>query len=290
MKKSEELQQEQIIIGNYNLHGIQDNDAFRFPEIAAELAFHNVDICGLQEVISGDGIEDTSYQIARHISSSDGTTFSTYWAYCHRFYDLYPEGISILSRYPIENPQILSLDVTLRKGAKPLMPRYALAAEIDVRGHRVLFTTLHLDHHPLPTVRTAQARVLVAALNKCFNLNGMRAVVITGDFNAREDSQCLRFFKRQGFKDTYRSLFKTGGNTFPSSEPVERIDYILMKGDSTVLNSFLVMHNPTLSDHLGIITVITPYAPRKRAVRRVRVAGRVRAASRARSAGKKPGA
>ncbi|MGV8124444.1 MAG: endonuclease/exonuclease/phosphatase family protein [Candidatus Xenobiia bacterium LiM19] len=277
MKKSEELQHERIVIANYNLHGIQDNDASRFPEIAAELAFHNVDICGLQEVICGSGIEDTSYQIARHASSYDGATFSTYWAYCHKFYDRYPEGISILSRYPIENPQIISLDVTLKKGAKPLMPRYALAAEIGVRGHRVLFTTLHLDHHPLPTVRTAQAAVLVNALKKQFTLKEFRAIIITGDFNARESSMCLRFFKRQGFKDTYRSLFKTGGNTFPSSEPVERIDYILLKGESTVENSFLVMHNPSLSDHLGIITVLTPQAPRKRVVRRTGAARRIQA-------------
>lgn len=273
MKKSEELQHERIVIGNYNLHGIQDNDTSRFPEIAAELAFHSVDICGLQEVISGCGIEDTSYQIARHVSSSDGATFSTYWAYCHKFYDRYPEGISILSRYPMENPQILSLDVTLKKGAKPLMPRYALAAEIGVRGYRVLFTTLHLDHHPLPTMRTAQAGVLVNALKKHFTLKDFKAIIITGDFNARENSMCLRFFKRQGFKDTYRSLFKTGGNTFPSSEPVERIDYILLKGDSTVENSFLVMHNPSLSDHLGIITVISPHVPKGRA-RAARIAGK----------------
>ncbi len=282
-------QQERIILANYNLHGIQDNDASRFPEIASELAYHQVDICGLQEVICGNGIEDTSYQIARHISSSDGARFSTYWAYCHKFYDRYPEGIAILSRYPIENPQIISLDVTLKKGTRPLMPRYALAAEINVRGHRVLFTTLHLDHHPLPSVRTAQARVLVAALKKRFALNYMRAILITGDFNARENSACLRFFRGQGFKDTYRSLFKTGGSTFPSSGPLERIDYILLKGDSAVLNSFLVMHNPSLSDHLGIITVITPHAPWRRVVRRARVTRRARVARRARVTRKKPG-
>lgn len=284
MKKSEELQHERIVIANYNLHGIQDNDASRFPEIASELAYHHIDVCGLQEVICGDGIEDTSYQIARHISSYDGVKFSTYWAYCHRFYDRYPEGIAILSRYPIENPQIISLDVTLKKGAKPLMPRYALAAEIGVRGHRVLFTTLHLDHHPLPTMRTAQAGVLVKALKKHFTLKDFKAIIVTGDFNARENSSCLRFFKRQGFKDTYRSLFKTGGSTFPSSGPLERIDYILMKGDSAVQSSFLIMHNPTLSDHLGIITVLTPHAPKKRVVRKTRTVRRIRAAR------KKPGA
>jgi len=261
---NEDMQHERIVIGNYNLHGIQGNDAERFPEIAAELAYHNIDICGLQEVICGCGIEDTSYQIARHLSCFSGARFSTYFAYCHKFYDRYPEGISILSRYPIQNPQILSLDVMLKKGEKPLMPRYALAAEIDVRGHRILFTTLHLDHHPMPSIRTAQAAALIAALRRHYTLGDKRAVIVTGDFNARENSMCIRFFKRQGFKDSYRSLFRTGGSTFPSCGPLERIDYILLKGECTVENSFLIMHNPSLSDHLGLITVFAPGVRRRR--------------------------
>ena len=247
---------EPVVVGTFNLHGVQDNDSWRFQEIAEELARHQIDVCGLQEVVKGDGIEDTSFQIARHLYRITGNYFWTYWVHCHPFYDRYPEGISILSKYQFENPEVIDLAVTLSKGDRPLLPRFSLIAGFTIKGRKLLFCTQHLDHHPNPQIRAAQASLLVKSLTRRCSSTRYDGIFITGDFNAREESSCLRFLRRKGYRDTYRQIHRTGGNTFPACNPMERIDYILKKGRLRVTNSFIVMKKENLSDHLGVITVL----------------------------------
>lgn len=256
MRRRTTIRKEAIILGSYNLHGVQENDSWRFQEIAGELAFHRIDICGFQEVVRGNGIEDTSFQIARHIHKLTGDYYWTYWAYCHPFFDLYPEGISILSKYPIENPRVLDLKASLSNGARPILPRFALSAEFSVKGRRILFVTTHLDHHPDQKLRTAQASVLLRLLERQILSGKFNGIIITGDLNARENSQALRFFKRRGFRDTYRQIHRQDGNTFPSCNPMERIDYILKKGRIRIADSYNILRKESLSDHLGVVTVL----------------------------------
>jgi len=152
---------ERFRIVSYNLHGIQTNDGWRFGKIASELARLNVHICGFQEVINGNGIEDTSYQVAYHMNNITGLSYSTHWLYCHNFNGVYPEGLSILSSYPIINPLRIDLNEDLSSRLKPLLTRYALSCEINVGEGKVIFTTLHLDHHKERILRTSQAEKLV---------------------------------------------------------------------------------------------------------------------------------
>jgi maltose 6'-phosphate phosphatase len=245
-----------VVIASYNLHGIQDNDAVRFPQIAEELIEKDVDICGFQEVIKSSDIEDTSFQIARHMGNLTGNEHYTYWAFCHPFFDRYPEGLSILSRFPIKNPRVIDLTVKLKNGAKPLLPRIALAAELSTPRGRIIAVSLHLDHHPQASLRTAQAALLVKSLASLYRRDTWDDMIITGDFNSREQSMCLRFLKRKGFTDTYRFKNKTGGATFPSCGARERIDFILHQGNLKVRDSFLFLKDPHLSDHLGVGTVL----------------------------------
>jgi endonuclease/exonuclease/phosphatase family metal-dependent hydrolase len=245
-----------VTVASFNLHGTQDNDRWRFQEIARVLLEHRVEICGFQEVIKGGGIEDTSYQVARCMKDCSEDTYQTWWAYCHPFYGRYPEGISILSRLPMENPAIIDLNVTIKKGIKPILPRFAVAAEFRIGEKLLLFATLHLDHHHAATLRTAQAVKLLRGLTHQYGQHHHHATILTGDFNAREQSMAMRYLRRRGFKDTYREIHATGGATFPSHDPLERIDYIMMKGTMHITSSYLVMKGNALSDHLGIITII----------------------------------
>jgi maltose 6'-phosphate phosphatase len=256
MKDDFEKIKSPLIIASYNLHGIQDNDAIRFPQIAEELIEQNVHICGFQEVIRSSDIEDTSFQIARHMGNLTGREHFTYWAYCHPFFDRYPEGLSILSCFPINNPRIIDLTVRLKNGAQPLLPRIALSVELRRAENRIIFVTLHLDHHPQASLRTAQAALLAKNLTRLYPSGTWDTMIITGDFNSREQSMCLRLLKRKGFFDTYRIKHKTGGATFPSCNASERIDFVLHKGKMNVVDSFLFLLDHRLSDHLGVATVL----------------------------------
>ncbi len=243
-----------ITVASYNLHGTQSNDEYRFYRIAQELQYHRADICGFQEVINGMGVEDTSYQVARHLMNLTGERWYTYWAYCHPFYDRYPEGISVLSRVPLQEVGVINLDVAVRK-TRPLMQRYALAVTAELGGKAVRFVTTHLDHHKTASIRTQQAQKIIDNIysntNRYFN-----AEVITGDLNAKETSSCLKLFKRNKFQDSFRKINKRGGDTFPASGPYCRIDFILCRGQIKIVDSFLMSNQTDLSDHIGIVTVI----------------------------------
>lgn len=241
----------EITLASYNMHGTQQNDSQRFKKIAELLCEHKVDICGFQEVINGCGIEDTSYTVARFLKMLTGEEWRTYWTYCHLFYDRYPEGISILSRFPMKNIEIVNLDTNVN-GKTPLMQRYALYALIDCGSFSVNFATTHLDHHNMASIRTQQAQKIIDS----FKDSGASAAIeaIVGDFNAKENSKCLKLFKKNKFIDTYRKINKQGGDTFPASNPFCRIDYIMCRGKIKVKSSSLMDSDNELSDHIGIVT------------------------------------
>lgn len=243
-------------IVSYNLHGIQTNDEWRFGKIAYELSKHETDICGFQEVINGYGIEDTSYQVAHHMKNITGLPYTTHWLFCHYFNDIYPEGLSIMSHYPMINPVRIDLNENLSCKVKPLLTRFALSAEIDIDGKKLLFTSLHLDHHKDRNLRASQAEKLLLELGNFYDTEQYVCSIITGDFNDLDTSPCIKYFEEQGYKDSYRAVNKKGGNTFYSGKPTVRIDFIMIKGDVDIVKSELILYDSSLSDHVGILTTI----------------------------------
>jgi endonuclease/exonuclease/phosphatase family metal-dependent hydrolase len=242
---------------SYNLHGIQLNDEWRFGKIACELSKLEAQICGFQEVINGYGIEDTSYQVAHHMKNITGLPYTTHWLFCHFFNDIYPEGLSIMSHYPMINPVRIDLNENLSCKEKPLLTRFALSAEIDTGKEKILFTSLHLDHHKDRKLRTSQAEKLLVELGKFYDMKQYVCSIITGDFNDLDTSPCIKYFEKHGYKDSYRSVNKKGGNTFYSGKPTVRIDYIMIKGDVNIVKSDLILYDSSLSDHVGILTTIS---------------------------------
>ncbi len=246
---------------SYNLHGIQTNDEWRFGKIAYELSKHETDICGFQEVINGYGIEDTSYQVAHHMKNITGLPYTTHWLFCHYFNDIYPEGLSIMSHYPMINPVRIDLNENLSCKVKPLLTRFALSAEIDIDGKKILFTSLHLDHHKDRNLRASQAEKLLLELGNFYDTEQYICSIITGDFNDLDTSPCIKYFEEQGYKDSYRTVNKKGGNTFYSGKPTVRIDFIMIKGDVDIVKSELILYDSSLSDHVGIVTTINIAEP-----------------------------
>ncbi len=244
-----------VRICSFNLQGTHNNDIHRFKRIAAELSTNDPEICVYQEVISGAGIEETSAQIAALMTKTTGYYYRTHYGYCHQFMEKYPEGIAVSSRYALKNPQTIDLNKGLLNGLRPLMERFAAAAEIEIYGRRFLFASVHLDHSEDPMVRYAQAEKLVKSLDTLYG-TGVYCTIIAGDFNDIETSPVIEYLKEQGYTDTYRACHKTGGNTFSSTDPHTRIDYIMAKGDVRVHWAELILKGPSLSDHIGVYAVI----------------------------------
>ena len=91
-----------------NLHCYQeDNQDYKLSQIARAIAELDVDIVCLQEVAElwNDGHGDWNSNSARIINERLETPFHIYTDWSHLGFDKYREGVAILSRYPLTNPE-----------------------------------------------------------------------------------------------------------------------------------------------------------------------------------------
>jgi endonuclease/exonuclease/phosphatase family metal-dependent hydrolase len=245
-----------IRICSYNLHGVSDDGQTRFRRIAGELADYDPHAAAFQEVVSGAGVEETSGQIARWISSMSGYYYRSQFSYCHQFMERYPEGVALLARYPLENITTIDLTRGLRNGVSPVLARNALACKMQVFGQTLILASVHLDHASDPVVRSAQVEKLVREIDLYAEKSAAYCSVLAGDFNDVEGSPAIKYLRSAGYQDAFRACHKTAGNTFPSSDPRSRIDYILIKGRATIVSSGLLLKDPELSDHIGVFAEV----------------------------------
>lgn len=247
---------DEIRVCSYNVQGVRSDGSFRFRRMARELSRYRPDLMALQEVVSGAGVEDTGGQIARWLSAITGEHYRSHFAYCHQFMDRYPEGVAVCGRVPVRILGSIDLTTDLAKGLRPIMDRRAQVAEIALRGKTIILVSTHLDHVGAGEVRLAQVEKLVSELDKLTRHIDYYALIIAGDLNDKEDSAALRHIKNAGYRDSYRICHNNGGDTFPVPKPTVRIDYIFVKGQAQIVSAEVILNNPDLSDHLGVVAVL----------------------------------
>ncbi|MGC4117602.1 MAG: endonuclease/exonuclease/phosphatase family protein [Myxococcales bacterium] len=244
----------ELRLATYNLHGVHDGDDARYALIARELAAFAPDLVGFQEVIDGAGIRETSAQLAAKMSGMAGADYRTVYTHCHLYMEKHPEGVAVASRHPFAHKASIDLNTGLAGGARPSMPRFAAAGQVEIRGRRVAFASTHLDHAADPSVRGAQARKLVAEFERLFPEAPLR--VIAGDMNDIQGSPAIAHFEEQGYVDAYRACHPKGGNTFTTADPHTRIDFVMVKGAKQIVSAATALSHASLSDHLGVFVVV----------------------------------
>jgi endonuclease/exonuclease/phosphatase family metal-dependent hydrolase len=240
-----------MCIATYNLHGIHDGNDLRFRYIARELSAFEPDVVAFQEAINGNGIRETSAQVAQKMSAMIGAHYRTFYSQCHLYRETYPEGVAVCARFAFTNPQTIDLNEKLRGGLKPTMPRYASTFQIQIREKIVAVASTHLDHGSSSDVRAAQAEKLVLEMEKLYP--HVDIYIIAGDMNDVEDSLTLEQFRSKGYFDAYRGCQPRGGNTFTADHPHTRIDFILIKGSVKLVSARTILADPRCSDHLGVL-------------------------------------
>ncbi|MBF0329234.1 MAG: endonuclease/exonuclease/phosphatase family protein [Nitrospirae bacterium] len=245
---------ELIKVCTFNLHGTHKDNSSRPLLISRELSSLAPDICAFQEAIQSGG-EDTAGVIAKNLSHMTGRHYRAHFALCHLFMDKYPEGVAAVTNSAQANKQTIDLNKGLEKGLKPSMARFASACEVRLYGKEILFASVHLDYNKNKSIRLAQAKKLLKEIDRLYK-NKYYCQIIAGDFNDNADSPAMLFLAENGFNDAYRHCNATGGATYPSDAPTNRIDYIMVKGDAEIQSSSLVLKNPELSDHCGVFAVL----------------------------------
>ena len=200
-----------------NLRCLLDDWDLRLPLIVDALAEAAPDAAGFEEACQEPGGRDNLAELVDAMRTRTGLDYEVSRTVTHRSWDLYDEGLAIVT--PLH---IVARDETdLPAGA---FPRKALLTRIATPGGTVTFAATHLDHLN-GSVRADQARALVNAVS-AFAEAG-EAVLVTGDFNEGPDGAVHPALVDAGFVDLWQALRPTEpGLTYPAAAPAERIDYV----------------------------------------------------------------
>ena len=227
----------------YNVHSAYNAAGRQDPEaIAAAIEASGAGIVGLQEVSRG-WLIDGSTDLAAWLSDRLGMPFlfrgtsDAIW------------GNALLTSYPILESgwgDLPQLDTLIHRGY--------LWARLDVGAGApltVIVTHLHQiegDSH----VRQAQVPVLIEAWADAPHS------VLVGDMNAEPGSPEMQALADAGLLDAWTMAGIGQGHTFPSDDPVKRIDWIWVTPDLVVVSADIP--GTTASDHLPMLVELT-FAP-----------------------------
>jgi len=223
----------------YNIHSAFDVAGHQDPEaIARVIEASGADLIALQEVSRGwlvDGSTDLPAWLSRRLNMPflfHGTA-DPVW------------GNAILSRVPV-----LASGWAGLPGSGTLVPRGYLWAETEV-GRRepllVLVTHLHhIEEQHIP--RRAQVTALLSFWGSRPNS------LLLGDLNALPEYAEIGLIAEAGWVDAWSEAGQGPGLTWPSVEPIERIDWIWHTADLSATDVAVIESHA--SDHLAVLATI----------------------------------
>jgi len=226
-----------VSVMTYNLNnGFNTKGKLDIDEIANVIESNRPDIVVLQEVSRGwvvngrlDMLEWLSYRL--HMPYVFGPTADPYW------------GNAILSRYPIvaySRENLPPPELVIRRGFT--------VALIDLGAdQRIKVIATQFDNVEWGTeIHQQQAQTIIDFWG------GLGDTILLGDFSAQAPSQAVGKLYQANLKDS--TMGWKAANTYPSNDPRERIDYILISPDLTA--SDVGVLSSTASDHLPVVAVI----------------------------------
>jgi endonuclease/exonuclease/phosphatase family metal-dependent hydrolase len=155
-------------------------------------------------------------------------------------------GVAVLSRYPVvafTNHEVTRLSTQVEGAAPALMPGF-LEVGIVVQGRHVRVFNTHLDYRGDPGIRRQQVIESVAIIGA-----DDTPVLLFGDLNASPAAPELRGLLvrlSDAWPDTAGAGF-----TYPASNPVRRIDYVLISRHFRVVSAHVP--DAMASDHRPVI-------------------------------------
>lgn len=245
----------EIRVASLNLHTYQEREPLeKLAEVARVFAALDIHAAALQEVgqhRDRPDLHPNAGEVVRSLLEAQTCVpWQHVWRSAHVGFDVYDEGISLLSRIPLEDIQEHEL------GGKTYR-RIALSARLSLEDIRLC--SVHTSWASDGGIEEIDR--LVAAL-------GRAPVLLAGDLNAGPREEMLRRLAAAGLLDVGAAL----GVTSPTflGGPLERIDYQLLRPGELPLRarallplfgggSLLGVQQPRVSDHVGLLGC---YAPR----------------------------
>jgi endonuclease/exonuclease/phosphatase family metal-dependent hydrolase len=234
-----------------NMHAGKDaKGADNLQGVASLVKTTRADLVLLQEVDRGTTRSGKVDQVDRLAAS---TGYSPAFAPSLVNYQGGQYGIAVLARefvgYRLTIPLAVTPVQTRAGGSRE--PRVALLAYATVRGGSWHLVNTHVD--PSDAAARAQELRQVADVARQELANG-RPLVVGGDLNATPDDAGLAALRDAGLRDAWLECGSGDGFTFPSGQPVKRIDYLWLPG--TLHCASAAGLDTTISDHRPLLVTM----------------------------------
>lgn len=251
-----------------NTHSyIEDHQMEKLDTLIEAIITHDYDVIALQEVnqrldaraLTNSSIKQDNFcHVLVEKLQARGADYSYYWAKAHIGYDIYEEGVALLTKHPV----ITSETWPLTQSTDPLnwKTRVAVKLSIDYKGEVIDVVS---THHGFWNDDSEPSKHQFDRLFKY--INNRITTFILGDFNtdACVNDAGYDYLITHGLHDTYRlAKVKDSGITVPGAidgwkhiDHHQRIDYIFVNKPLDVLHSRVIFNGdnfPVVSDHFGV--------------------------------------
>jgi endonuclease/exonuclease/phosphatase family metal-dependent hydrolase len=155
-------------------------------------------------------------------------------------------GVALLSRFPViafTNHPLVRLSTQQETPVPAPLPGF-LEATIDIGGTSVRVFNTHTDYRPDPSVRRQQVAEMVTFIGESSG-----PMLLFGDLNAPPDAPELQPLL-QRLRDAWPASAGPG-LTYPATNPVKRIDYVLTSTHFDVRSAWVPL--TMASDHRPVV-------------------------------------
>jgi endonuclease/exonuclease/phosphatase family metal-dependent hydrolase len=220
----------------YNIqHGAGADEKIDLLRTAEAIKYEQPDIVALEEV--DNGVERTARRdLTAELAAMTGLTgyFSNNFNFQGGLY-----GNAVLTRFPI-----LQATNTHYQMLRPKEQRGLIQLILDVNGRKLLFMVTHIDYRK----DNAERLMNIAEIKHTLAQYPGLPTVLCGDFNDFPNTPVHKAME-ETFDDTWQLIGHGDGLTFPSPEPKERIDYIWLGKDKSVVPIKAWVPDTQASDH-----------------------------------------
>ncbi len=218
-----------VNVMTYNIRqGFGSSGRFDLEAVAREIEKQPTDVVALQEVGRGwvlSGAADTLAWLSHRLDMPAyyGANMGDLW------------GNAVLTRLPVFGA------TNTHFNSEGRVPRGFQRISLQTTGAPITILHTHLDHEDVgDTVRASQVVRILEDWGKA------PQTVLLGDLNSKPDSVAIRTLANAGFVD----VSPDGPLTYPAAGPEERIDYIFVTPDLTVIEA--ETRQSLASDHLPL--------------------------------------
>lgn len=232
-------------IMSYNIQSCRDYITREFDptKVIKVIKDYEPDILGLNEVRSEKLVETSDpswFNQTKTIADAIGYKYY-FFAEAIKLQGYY--GNAIISKYPILNPEIIPIPDPLIKDEDVYYESRCIL-KCNVNNYLVLITHLGLAEK--------ERELGISLLKKIILENIDQKIILMGDFNMEEHHPLIEEISTILINSSTK--FKAKQLSFPSINPVSKIDYIFTSANIKIISSNII--NKVASDHFPIVANI----------------------------------